>query len=497
MSGVSVTALLNGTQNMTTATTGADGSYTLTGLDAGAGAPYSLSFTDSSGSYLPLNYDADPSTPKVDMVKVVAGQTTTANAVLRAAATLSGTVTNSAGAALPGITVTARLNGSAQSQITTTTAADGAYAFAGLDAGAGAQYSVHFSDPSGNYLPLDYDADPSTPATADMVTVVAGKTATANAVLRHSATLSGAITNSAGAGLPGIAVTARPNGSAQGQLTTTTAADGSYAFNSLDVGAGAQYALSFSDPSGDYLPLAYDADPSTPATPDMVTVAAGGTTTASAVLRYACTLSGVVTDSRTDQPVAGVKVWPVLAPGRATAAQSDLPSAVTDATGAYTMSGIPDGTYVLVCDGQPPVYRMQYWTGTAATSTTPDTATPIALTPSATTAVANVVLLHDATRPTTAALNTITMRTRDTAKLKFHVADAYGGSAKLTLIVATATGKVKARASLGVRLINITDSVKWRPVGFSAGKYTWWLTATDLAGNTQSKIVKKAMTLTR
>ena len=89
------------------------------------------------------------------------------------------------------------------------------------------------------------------------------------------------------------------------------------------------------------------------------------------------------------------------------------------------------------------------------------------------------------------------MRTRDTAKLKFHVTDAYGGSAKLTLFVASSTGKVKARVSLGVRAININDSVKWRPVGLSAGKYTWWLTATDLAGNTQSKIAKKAMTLTR
>ena len=69
------------------------------------------------------------------------------------------------------------------------------------------------------------------------------------------------------------------------------------------------------------------------------------------------------------------------------------------------------------------------------------------MTPSASSAVANVVLHHDDTRPTTAALNTITMRTRDTAKLKFRVTDAYGGSAKLTLVVATTKGKVKARVT--------------------------------------------------
>ena len=111
--------------------------------------------------------------------------------------------------------------------------------------------------------------------------------------------------------------------------------------------------------------------------------------------------------------------------------------------------------------------------------------------------MADVVLHHDDTQPTTAALNSVKMRTRSTANLKFRVTDAYGDKATLTLIVATTTGKVKARVKLGARAINVADSVKWKPVRLAPGKYTWWVTATDLAGNTQSSIVKKAMVLTR
>jgi hypothetical protein len=89
------------------------------------------------------------------------------------------------------------------------------------------------------------------------------------------------------------------------------------------------------------------------------------------------------------------------------------------------------------------------------------------------------------------------MRTRSTAKLKFRVTDAYGDSANLALVVATTKGKVKARVKLGARAINVTDTTKWRPSGFAPGKYTWWVTATALAGTSQSRSVKKALVLSR
>jgi hypothetical protein len=407
---------------------------------------------------------------------------------------LSGTIKNMTGAALPGMTVTARVNGGGQGQITTTSAGDGSWAFTGLDVAAGRRYSVSFRDPSGSYLPLDHDADPSTPGVHEMVTVVAGQTTTADAVMRRSSTLSGTVKNTDGAALPGMLVTARLNGGSQDTLTTTSAADGSWAFTGLDVGADRLYSLSVSDPPGSYLPLDYDADPSTTDTQDMVKVVAGQTSTADTVMLRSCTLSGVVTDSRTKQPVAGVQVEPVLAPGQPPETRTHpTSSGVTDATGAYAVTGIPQGVYVVACDGKPPVYGMQYWPAAA----TAEGAAQIALTPTSATAVADVVLHHDDTRPTTAALNNVKMRMRSTAKLKFRVTDAYGDSATLTLVVATIKGKVKARVKLGTRAINVTDTAKWRPSGFAPGKYTWWVTATDLAGNAHSRIVKKALALTR
>ena len=227
----------------------------------------------------------------------------------------------------------------------------------------------------------------------------------------------------------------------------------------------------------------------------MVKVVAGQTSTADAVMRRSCTLSGVVTDSRTNQPVAGVQVEPVLAPGQPPQTQVYPTSGgLTDATGAYT--------------NQPASRTASTsWSATASRRCTASSTGRrlhrrrgghrIALTPSAASAVADIVLRHDDTRPATAALNSIKMRTRSTAKLKFRVTDAYGASAKLTLVVATTKGKVKARVKLGVRAINEVDVAKWRPSGFAPGKYTWWVTATDLAGNTQSSILKKAMVLTR
>lgn len=281
--------------------------------------------------------------------------------------------------------------------------------------------------------------------------------------------LSGTIKNTTGAALPGMTVTARVNGGGQGQITTASAADGSWAFTGLDVGADRLYSLSVSDPCGSYLPLDYDADASTTDTHDMVKVIAGQTSTADAVMLRSCTLSGVVTDSRTRQPVAGVQVEPVLAPGQPPETQTHpMSGVVTDATGAYAVTGIPQGVYVVACDGKPPVYGMQYWPAAA----TAEGATQIALTPTSAAAVADFILHHDDTRPATAALNKRQDAHAEHGEAQVPLTDAYGDSAKLTLVVATTKGKVKARVKLGTRAINVTDTAKWRPPGFAPGKYT-------------------------
>ena len=115
---------------------------------------------------------------------------------------------------------------------------------------ARAPCSVSFSDPSGSYLPLDYDADPSTPSTPDMVNVVAGKTSTANAVCTapprfraRSRTRPGAVCRAsrsplARAAAPKVSSPRRPPRTAPGRSPAWTSA------------SGASYSLSFSDPPG-------------------------------------------------------------------------------------------------------------------------------------------------------------------------------------------------------------------------------------------------------
>jgi hypothetical protein len=376
----------------------------------------------------------------------------------------------------------------------TTYPGDGSFRLLLDPAPAAGEYKVRFSDPAGVFT-TTYFRDQSSLATAQ---VLPSRPRTEDlGIIRLptslTGTLAGTVRNTAGAALQGMTVRAYQGNNAS-EITATTAADGSYAFTGLEVGAGTLFALRFSNPNGDYLPLDYDANPATIFNPEAVKVVAGKTTTADAVMRRSCTLSGVVTDSRTHRPVVGVQVWPALAPGQPP--ETDLYliyAGTTDATGAYEATDFPDGVYVVACGGPPPVYGMQYWPA----ASTPETATQVTLTPSAPSAVADVVLRHDSTRPTTAALNNVTMRTRNTARFKFRVTDAYGTTARLTLFVANSKGKVRARVKLGTRPINITDGEKWDPVGFSPGKYTWWVTATDLAGNAQSRIIKKALVLKR
>jgi hypothetical protein len=377
----------------------------------------------------------------------------------------------------------------------TTIPGDGSFSFLVDPTSATGEYKVRFSDPAGVFT-TTYFKDQSSFATAHLFPPSSWTELLGNVELATplTGTLAGTVRNTAGVALQGMTVRAYRGGDVTDEISTTTAADGSYAFVGLEVGAGALYSLRFSNPGGGYLPLDYDADPSTIYTPESVKVVAGTTTTADAVMRRSCTLSGVVTDSRTHLPVVGVDVWPSLAPGQPQETQLYLISAgTTDAAGAYQVTGFPDGVYVVAIGGQPPVYGMQYWPA----ASTPGAASQITLTPSTPSAVADVVLRHDSTRPTTAALNNITMRTRNTARLRFRVRDAYGGSARLRLVVATSKGRIRARVKLGTRPINVLDGARWDPVGFSPGRYVWWITATDLAGNTQSKVVRKSLVLTR
>jgi hypothetical protein len=208
-----------------TATTAADGSYSFSSLDAGT---YSVS-APSTASLKALF------TPSPLSVTVAAGATSANNNFGYVTGGLSGfayedanrnSVKDAGEAGISGVVITGPSG-------TTTTAADGSYSFSSLDAGT---YSVSApSTTSGKAL--------FTPSPLS-VTVAAGATSANNNFGYVTGGLSGfayvdanrnSVKDAGEAGISGVVITG-PSGA-----TTTTAADGSYSFASLNAGT---YAVS-------------------------------------------------------------------------------------------------------------------------------------------------------------------------------------------------------------------------------------------------------------
>ncbi len=153
------------------------------------------------------------------------------------------------------------------------------------------------------------------------ITVALGKTHTADAALVHRPAITGTVRDSSQVGLADICISASSNdgyGSGYGR----TRSDGTYSFR---VERAAAYQLYFRD---------CNADRYEPANAS-VTVASAGSATVDKVLYRPTTLTGRIVDSN-GQPIAEACVQ--ANPGG---------SAPTDATGQYTLRGLPPGSYRL------------------------------------------------------------------------------------------------------------------------------------------------------
>jgi uncharacterized membrane protein len=192
MSGAAIVgAIISYSGGSTTATTNSAGSYTL------AVAPGTYSVTASASGFLA---STQPN------VSVTSNSTTTVNFALAQSGTISGTVTNSAGTGLANATVSYS-GGSA----TATTNSGGAYT---LSVAPGT-YSVTASA-------TGYQS-----STQSNVIVSIGATTTANfSLVQLIGTISGTVTNSAGAAISGATVSY-----SGGSPTATTNAAGSYALS--------------------------------------------------------------------------------------------------------------------------------------------------------------------------------------------------------------------------------------------------------------------------
>lgn len=153
---------------------------------------------------------------------------------LAAAGTITGTLTDPDGNPTPGVEVRLRVPGSLWATATTTTDANGEYAFGDVSPG---DYQVRYlvadeSPVAGGW----YDAADAN-AGAETITVVSGGAMTLDQVLRWSRSLSGTVTGPGSAPVQGAVV--RAYRSTDGFVPTTrteTAADGSYSLSNLPRG---------------------------------------------------------------------------------------------------------------------------------------------------------------------------------------------------------------------------------------------------------------------
>jgi hypothetical protein len=316
-------------------TSGPDGHYRLVGIPTG---DYKIRFLPGLGSdYLPLYY---PGAEEVDggtALHLVDGATTTGvDAAMRLGGTISGTVRDAAGDPLQGARacvypILGNTNAGYCIGHSAYTAANGTYTLHALASG---EYKVSFLAPAtGSFLPQFYPDRPS--RSAGGAVTVAAPTAVAgiDASLEAGGAISGTL-NESGTGQPlsGIGVCANRIGG-NTSFCAQTKAGGGYSIGSL---ASGEYEVRFAHSGGS------SEWPYVPASLTPVGVTAGATSTGvDASIDKGGTISGEITDLTSGEPAEGIYVCAVS--GGAVVGTCDT----THANGAYTIVGLPSGSYAV------------------------------------------------------------------------------------------------------------------------------------------------------
>lgn len=312
------------------ATSGADGSYTITGIYDSDWTVEFRSDCSNSGNYISQWYDGASDRATATPVHVAGEPVPGIDATLQAGGSITGTVTDPNGNPAASVCVEATGPGTYASARTGT---NGTYVVTGLSTGS---YRVEFSDCGGNgYQPQWWDhassADASTP-----VDVTAGvESAGVDAKMQPGATISGTVSEDGAA--PTHCVDVFVNGPSPDNTYTS---DGSYAITGLAPGS---YAVQFVDCSDAYAPQWYDGA-STRDSAAPVTVAAGETRSGiNADLHAAASISGTVADPG-GAPIPGIRVAAQYPDG------SEASWTSTDPDGRYVLAGLAAGTYSVHVD---------------------------------------------------------------------------------------------------------------------------------------------------
>lgn len=240
LSGISVDALTSAGVFIAASTTNGSGVYTLY-VPSGS---YRLRVSDATKTY-PSGYYTGSGlvTDLANAAGIVVSSSniTGKDIQLSAARHISGTVIDSLSAPVVGMTVTAGLG-------TATTAADGSYSLV-VPTG---MHIVKFTSAT-NAQPAGFYKSGSPSLTASLISATAvdvtgGDATGINVQLPAGVLLSGTVTGTSNALLPGIAVWLLPVGSVDPLVITTTNGSGAY---SIKVGPGS-YVVKFTDPTGKY-----------------------------------------------------------------------------------------------------------------------------------------------------------------------------------------------------------------------------------------------------
>jgi outer membrane protein OmpA-like peptidoglycan-associated protein len=354
LAGICAEAFLNGGGIAASATTAANGMYTISGLAPGS---YGVFFSPGcgGGDFATQWYNATASGTQTAPGTLVTAtsQATGINAVMSAGTSISGTVSAAIGGAdVAGICVTAMPVGSTSSAGTPgTSASNGTYTVGGLLPGS---YDVEFSAGScgGNYVTQWYNYTAAGAASVSGSLAVPASVATPatdiNAAMSSSTSISGTVTAAVGGATIGnMCVWAYPVGGG-GVEKATTALDGMYMISGIAAGS---YTVEFyTYPCGgrSYVTQWYN---DTPAGASAVSGALSVSTSVvspatdiNAELALAASVSGTVTAVVGGSEVAGVCLSVNSTDGGIGG------STTTAAGGTYTVYGLAPDSYDVVAD---------------------------------------------------------------------------------------------------------------------------------------------------
>jgi protocatechuate 3,4-dioxygenase beta subunit len=320
------------------AATGPHGSFRIPNLGNGR---YQVDFSPGCNSN--GNYTSATRFVKTAEGKVIGG----VNAVLQPGATISGTVTNASGQGVANMCVELFTSGNGSANVPEATNPDGTYVINQLAAGT---YEVGFDGGCGNtgsYSPYWYD-NQDDPSIATPIALATGQATTVNPVLQPGGTVSGTVTNAAGAKLSGICVTIASASDdfyvPANLLEEATTHDGTYSLPDLAPG---QYLVDFGCDSSTTYGEQWFPDAADEGAAQQVSVPTG-TTTVNAVLQRAGSVTGTVTGPN-GRPLAGVCVAAYSTADQTAEFQGQIDegsgAGITGSNGRYQLLGLAPGSY--------------------------------------------------------------------------------------------------------------------------------------------------------